>query len=216
MMKEGTSTFLQIDLQNLYSANHKQKIDLEKMWKHFNERETEMLMGAIVYTVRSPEFDSASFETKLKMIGYDIRTKSFMRVKKSLGKIVKEIARDFSYKGFFDQDRLDEIRELATTNLDVILTMECLIRKDLFDKWILVSNNGAFSDVCRYLREIGKKVEVWCFKDSYDASLELYVDKLRFIDEDFCLKRQAINIFGIYAPPEGLEEFDSTSIQGLK
>jgi uncharacterized LabA/DUF88 family protein len=183
--EEGSATFLQIDLQNLYSsASHNQKVDLEKIWDHFNDRETENLIGSVVYTIRSPEFDSTKFETKLKMIGYDIRTKSFMKVKKS-----KDIS----------------------INLDVLITMECLIRKDLFDKWILMSNNGAYADLCRYLREMGKKVEIWCFRDSYDPSLELYADKLHFIDDDFCMKKQSISVFGINW---GLEKFDSTTVWG--
>jgi uncharacterized LabA/DUF88 family protein len=184
-VKEGSATFLQIDLQNIFATvSHNQKLDLEKIWNHFNERETESLIGSIVYTIRSPEFDSVKFEAKLKSIGFDIRTRSFAKIKGS--------------------------REI---NLDVLITMDCLIRKDLFDKWILISNNGAYIDLCRYLRETGKKVEIWCYRDAYDPNLELYADKLHFIEEDFCLKKQSISVFGINW---GLEKMDSTAFWGLK
>jgi len=181
-MKEGTSTFLQVDLQNMYTYN--QKIDFEKLWDHFNERETETLIGSVVYTIRSHEFDSTRFETKLKSIGFDIRTKSFTKVKRS--------------------------RDILP-NLDVLITMECLIRKDLFDKWILVSNNGAYADLCKYLREIGKTVEIWCFRDSYDPNLELYADKLHFLDDNLCLRKQSIAVFGINTFQECADRFDSTA-----
>lgn len=184
-MNEGTATFLQIDLQNMFLSGHNQKIDLEKIWHHFNDRETEFLIGSVIYTVRSPEFDSSKFETKLKTIGYDVRTKSFTKVKKS--------------------------KEIVSANLDVLITMECLIKKDIFDKWILISNNGAYTDLCRYLREVGKKVEIWCFRDSYDPNLEIYVDKLHFIEEDFCMKKPGISVFGINW---GIDKFDSTAFWG--
>jgi uncharacterized LabA/DUF88 family protein len=188
-VNEGSATFLQVDLQNMYAyASHNQKIDLEKIWHHINDRETEMLIGSIVYTIRSPEIDSVKFEAKLKTIGFDIRTKLLTRIKKP--------------------------KEMALINLDVLITMECLIRRDFFDKWILISNNGTFSDLCKYLREIGKKVEIWCFRDIYDPSLELYADKLHFIDDEFCLKRQSISVFGINWGLEKLDRFDSTTFWG--
>jgi hypothetical protein len=95
-----------------------------------------------------------------------------------------------------------------TANLDVLITMECLLKKDLFDKWILISNNGSYSELCKYLRDIGKQVEIWCFRDSYDPTLEIYADKLHFITEDYCLKKLGISVFGINW---GIDKFDSTS-----
>ena len=187
-MSDGIATFLQIDLQNIFvSSNHNQKVDLKKIWDHLSERETESLIGSVIYTIRSPEFDSSKFETKLKSIGYDIR--------------VKNLPGGFKKTG------------LLAPDLGVLITMECLIKKDLFDKWIIISNNGAYTDLCKYLKSQGKKIEVWCFRDVYDPSLELYADKLNFIDEKFCFKKPGISVFGINW---GLEKFDSTAFWSRK
>ena len=49
---ESTATLLQVDLQNLFlTVTHGQKLDFEKIWEHFNGRETEFLTGAIVYKI---------------------------------------------------------------------------------------------------------------------------------------------------------------------
>ena len=178
---EETSTFIQVDLQNLFlSSARGQKLDFEKIWDSIKNRETEILTEAIIYTVRSSEFDSSKFETKLRSIGYDIKTKN-------LPKILK--------RG----------RDLLTH--DVSITIDCLSRIDLFGKWILMSNNGSFSDLSKYLRDRGKKVEIWCFRENFDPNLELYADRMQFLDDNF-LRKPSISVFGINSF-EGI--LDSTS-----
>lgn len=181
-MSQEMATFFQVDLQNIFGSTN-QRVDLEKIWKHINDREPESLIGSVVYTVRSNEFDSSKFESKLKNIGYDIRTKNLIKS--------------------FKKPRVSTL----SVNLDILITMECLLKRDLFDKWILMSNNGSYTDLCKYLRDIGKKIEIWCFRDSYDPSIEMYADKLNFITEEYCLKKTSVSVFGINW---GMERFDST------
>ena len=105
-------TFLQIDLQNLfYEARRRdEKIDFEKIWDSICSRESEFLTEATVYLIRSQDFDSDKFETKLKKWGYKIQAKNAHRVIKD-GRV------------FYKQ-----------TNLDVEITVDCMTKMDSFDK----------------------------------------------------------------------------------
>ena len=78
MSENHAATYLQIDLQNLFfeARNQGQKIDFDKVWHFFSDRETEILTAASIYLIRAEDFDSRKFETKLKTLGYDIKVKN--------------------------------------------------------------------------------------------------------------------------------------------
>jgi uncharacterized LabA/DUF88 family protein len=175
------ATLLQIDLQNLsYIAKARgQKIDIEKIWDHFNGRESEVLMDALVYLIRGEDFDNSKFEAKIDQLGYKIRAKQAIK----------------SYKGGKSFYR--------NTNHDVMVVIDCLDRLDSFNKLILMSGNGDFADLCKYVRQKGKKVEIWSFKESYNPVLEPHADKIHFIDdEDFLYKRPSVSVFGFNWEPQ--------------
>ena len=186
----SSATFLQIDLQSLFGPGRK-KIDFDKVWEHFNDRETEFLTGAIIYSIKSSDFDSSRFETKLRSIGYDLKVKSLPRISK----------RHY---------------DAPTQHVSHVIpiAIDCVSRLDRFDKWILMSNNGEFIDLCKYLKNVGKKIELWSFMDNYDPILEPYVDRMHFIEDNLCLQKPSISVFGANW---GLEKFetllDSTSIR---
>lgn len=168
------ATFLQIDLQNLFYAarNKGRRIDLEKLWDHFQGRETEFMTDAIVYMIRSPDFNSRKFEEKLQSIGYTLKIRESVKIFKSRRPIYKQ------------------------TNHDVNITIDCLDRINIFDKWILMSGDGDFADLAAYLKKKRKKVEIWSFEESHNAMLEPYADKMKFIDESFFYKKPDIDVFG--------------------
>jgi len=168
------STFLQIDLQNLFfeAKNKGEKIDLEKILIYFNSRETEYLTEAIVYMVRNDDFNSGKFETKLVELGYNLKTRDALK-----------ITRD--NRTFYRQ-----------TNHDVGLTVDCIAKLDMFDKWILMSGDGDFADLCKFIKQKKKKVEVWSFRECYNSALEPYVDRVHFIDDKFFYKRPNVKVFG--------------------
>lgn len=168
------ATYLQVDLQNLFfeARNRGQKLDLSKVWHFFNGRDTEILTAATVYLVRGEDFDSTKFEAKLLSIGYDIRAKNVI-------KIVKK----------------DKI-EYQNSNHDVNITIDCIDKIDTFNKWILMSGDGDFADLGKYMKKKKKKVEIWSFKECYSASLEMYADKVHFIDEKFFYKKPKVQVFG--------------------
>jgi uncharacterized LabA/DUF88 family protein len=178
------ATFLQIDLHSLFStSNRGQKIDFEKIWDHFRYRDSEFLTDAIIYTIKGPEIDSIRFEKKLKTIGYNLKSKKTTKISRK--------------------------NKHYSLNNDIIITIDCLIRLDQFDKLILMTNNGNFADLCSYLKTQGKQIEIWSFRETYNTVLEKYADKMQFLNENFCLKRPSINVFGINW---GLEKMmDTTS-----
>lgn len=177
------ATFLQIDLQSLFGPLNRKKMDFDKIWDHFNSRETEFLTGNLIYTIKNLDFDSTRFEQKLKSIGFDLKIKTLPR---NAGR----------YRG----------ENLTPVNHNLTITIDCLSRMDRFDKVILMTNNGVFGDLCKHLKDNGKKIELWSFSDNYDPSLELYADKLHFIDDSFCLQKPSISVFGANW---GLEKFQS-------
>ena len=169
-----TATFMQIDLQNLFFAarNKDRRIDFEKIWEHFHERESEFLVDAVIYMIRSQDFDSSKFEKKLTSIGYNLRVKNSERL---------NVGKKIIYK---------------QTNHDVNITIECLDRIQNFDKWILMSGDGDFADLCAHLKKKGKQVEVWSFQECYNQSMDPYVDRVHFIEKGFFYRPPDVQLFG--------------------
>jgi uncharacterized LabA/DUF88 family protein len=120
--------------------------------------------------IRSNDFDSSKFEKKLESIGYNLRIKNSSRVGK---------------KSFYKQ-----------SNHDTNIIIDCLDKIKIFDKWILMSGDGDFADLCAYLKKKDKKIEVWSFKDCYNSLLEPHIDKMHFIEENFFYKKPDIKVFG--------------------
>lgn len=173
-MSENIGTFMQVDLQNLFYAarNKGHKIDFEKIWTHFHERETEFMTDAFIYMIRSPDFDSSKFESKLKSIGYNLKIKNVLKINKGKKSIYKQ------------------------SNHDVNITVDCLDRINSFNKWILMSGDGDFVDLCTYLKKKKKKIEVWGFRECHNSILEPYADKIYFIEDSFFYKKPKVNVFG--------------------
>lgn len=169
-----TATLMQIDLQNLfYAARHKgHRIDFEKIWQNFSERESEFLTESIVYMIRSTDFNSSKFEKKLESIGYKLKIKNSSKLNKGKKPLYKQ------------------------SNHDVNIVVDCLDKINSFDKWILMSGDGDFADLCRYLKNKDKKIEVWSFQNCYNSLLEPHIDKIHFIEEEFFYKKPNIKVFG--------------------
>jgi hypothetical protein len=188
---DQSATFLQIDLQSLFGRGRRKKMDFEKIWDNFNDRESEFLTGAVIYSIKSPDFDYSRFETKLRAVGYDLKVKSLPKQKK--------------FQNYGPSTHVSHI---------IPITIDCISKLDRFDKWIFMSNNGEFVDLCKYLKEIGKKIELWSFMDNYDPVLEPYADKMHFIDDVFCMEDQppSISVFGANWGLDKIESiFDSTT-----
>lgn len=185
-MRDSIATFLQIDLQSLFGTfNRNKKLDFEKIHNHFNSRETEFLTGSCIYTIKSPDFDASRFETKLRVLGYDIKVKN-------LPKPVKSPLRG----NYYIPNPINAVSHVMP------ITIDCVYRMNRFDKWIIITNNNAnFYDLCVFLKEQGKKIELWSFNYNYDSILESFAER-HFITEDFCLQRSNVNVFGANSGPD--------------
>jgi hypothetical protein len=181
-----STTFLQIDLQSLFGTNNRnKKLDFEKIREYFNSRETEYLIGSCVYSIKSPDFDSSKFEAKIRAIGFDLKVKNFHRTSHNF-------------------------KSPAVSHV-VTMTIDCVRKMDIFDKYILLSNNtNGFYDLCKFLKDNNKKIELWSFQDNYDPILEPIVDR-HFIDDDFCLQKTNISVFGANSGPNSFD-FDSSEV----
>jgi uncharacterized LabA/DUF88 family protein len=175
MKAEGISTLMQIDLQYLFHGARNiggAKIDFDKIMEHIVDRDTENLTKAIVYLIRNEKlFDSRFFENRLKGTGYTIKAKN----------AIKSV-------------RDDKVVYMASQ--EVPLTIDCIDLLHTFDKLILMSGNGAFTDLCKYLQKKGKKVELWCFEKDHNRELCRQADKCHFISGKFFLRSPNVQIFG--------------------
>lgn len=180
-MNDPTPTLLQIDVQNLfYGSKFKGcRLDFEKVWEYFHNRETEFMTDALAYTIQGDDYNSSKFESRLREIGFTLKTrKSFKVVDKS------SIGADGNPKVHW-----------GGTNHDVTIAVDCMSRLGTFNKWILMSGDGDFIELAKHLKQRGKIVEIWSF--NRNPGLETYANKIYQIDEKFFLREPNISVFGI-------------------
>ena len=156
---------------------------------------------------RSPDHDSRSFEKKLKLIGYTLSTKEVIRrrapePKNPVEKWKREVEEDETQLGFKQWQRYrPHYRKTPPkyiyrqTDMSVEITIDCIDHINTFDKWILMSGDGDFAELCRYVQERGKEVEIWSFKDSSSFMLEKYANRVNFIEDSF-FQRRVVQTFG--------------------
>ena len=198
-----TTTLLQIDHEYVsrFTESIGKRLDYEKIWNHFANREAEFLTDAILYMIRYEGLTSEALEAKLKHIGYTLRTKNASVVKRRShpdSERQHAVSAGFqrSYRGGNFNPQQAKIRYTHVSH-DVGITVDCIDRIGTFNKWILISGDGDFIELCRYLKKKGKKIEIWCFKQRYNLQLEMYADKIYFIDKAFHLsKHSAVEVFG--------------------
>jgi len=180
---------------NLKNDPAPKRLDFDTIWSHFKNRETEYLISGIVYTIKNMDRVDPNyydrFEKKIRSIGFDLKVKTLPKTLKRYN-----------------------------ASQAIPIAIDCISRADIFEKWILMTNNNSeFLDLCKYLKNIGKKIEIWSFKDNYDPILEPYADKMHFIEDSFCMKSgHGMFVFGInWGGDELLSsiEMDSTVVPGV-
>jgi len=189
-------TLLQIDHEYIarFTEGIDKRLDFEKIWNHFTNREAEFLTDALLYMIRYEGVFSEALEAKLKHIGYTLRTKNAAVIKRKPQNIPQGKSRFVRP----NQGKPSEQKVQYThVSHDVGIAVDCIDRLDMFKKWILISGDGDFIDLCRFLKKKGKKIEIWCFKQRYNLQLEMYADKIYFIDKSFYLpKHSSVEVFG--------------------
>ena len=150
-----------LDIQNLYYSARDtfgRKVNFEEILKKvLRER---VLIRAIAYLVKLKGVEQKGFINTLKNIGYQVRVKE--------PKIFK---------------RFDDNGNLWTTikaDWDMGIAMDAIALSEKIDVAVLISGDGDFTDLVRFLHTKGVKVEIAAFKQT--ASKELIEVSDEFID----------------------------------
>jgi len=150
-----------LDIQNLYYSARDafgRKVNFEAVLnKVLRDR---VLIRAIAYLVKLKGVEQKGFINTLKNIGYQVRVKE--------PKIFK---------------RFDDNGNLWTTikaDWDMGIAMDAIALSEKIDVAILISGDGDFTDLVRYLHTKGVKVEIVAFKQT--AAKELIEVSDEFID----------------------------------
>lgn len=156
-------TLIAIDAQNLYYSarrNYDGRVDFQKLWDHLQEQEEESF--SIVYLVRGSDYDSSGFENLLRGIGYRISPRRAVRA--------------------FDGHR----SRIKYDSHQIRISMDAAVRfTDRYSKFILISGDVDYSDLCAELRHMGKATEFWSFDSTLSPDLISSVDKVRFMGAEF-------------------------------
>lgn len=157
-------TFIQIDVQNLFfsARDINRRIDFKKVKEHFIATGHE-LIGLTAYIIRTPDAKSDKFESLLKSLDYNLNIKQAIISRGSEGQRI--------YKG---------------TDQDMSICIDCLMNIDHFDKWVLMSGDGDFIDLCKHLKKLDKFIEVWSLPGvSFNKNFCDYADQIVFMNEKF-------------------------------
>jgi uncharacterized LabA/DUF88 family protein len=162
-------TFIQIDVQNLFfsAKDINKRIDFLKIRDHFSKSGDE-IVGMSAYIVRTPDAPYGKFEALLKSLGYDL--------------VIKQASIGYSHGGQ---------RIYKGTDHDLAICIDCMKAIDRFDKWVLMSGDGDFIDLCKHLKKNGKTIEVWSLPGvSFNKKFCDYVDMIQFLNENFFFTKE--------------------------
>jgi len=163
-------TYVQIDVQNLFfsAKDINKRIDFVKIREHFDQTGEE-LEAIVAYIIRTPDADYHKFEGLLHSLKYELVIKQAV--------ITHDLEGNRIYKG---------------TDQDMAICIDCMRNIDNFDKWVLMSGDGDFIDLCRYLKSKNKIVEVWALSGvSFNRNFCDYVDSIKFIGKNYFYERDS-------------------------
>jgi uncharacterized LabA/DUF88 family protein len=174
--------YVQLDVQNLFFAAKDigKRIDFMKIRDHFT-KSGDTVVGLVAYIIRTPDADHVKFEYFLKSLGYTLAIKKAQ----------------ISY-------RQDGSRIYKGTDQDIAICIDCLENREKFDKWVLMSGDGDFIDLCRHLKSKGKTVEIWSMGGgSFNRGFCDYADTIRFLSKNFFYEKPQLTTNTGYACATG-------------
>jgi uncharacterized LabA/DUF88 family protein len=169
------NTYIQIDVQNLFfsARDINKRIDFKKIQEHFVDS-GDNIVGLNAYIIRTPDAKSDKFEALLKSFNYGLNIKQAQISRGTDGQRI--------YKG---------------TDQDMAICIDCLTNIDKFDKWVLMSGDGDFIDLCKHLKKFDKFIEVWSIPGtSFNRSFCDYADQIVFMNDKFFFDKDEIRLDG--------------------
>lgn len=157
-------TFIQMDVQNLFfsAKDINKRIDFLKIRDYFKKTGDE-IVGLYAYTVKTPDAKSNKFESFLRSLGYTLKIKKAIVTQNPEGQRF--------YKG---------------TDQDMAICIDCMNKEDEFDKWVLMSGDGDFIDLCKHLKKKDKSIEIWSVHGvSFNKNFCNYADTIKFLNNNF-------------------------------
>jgi uncharacterized LabA/DUF88 family protein len=164
-------TYIQIDVQNLFfsARDINKRIDFKKIKEHFADS-GDVIIGLNAYIIRTPDAKSDKFEALLKSLDYGLNIKQAQISRGADGQRI--------YKG---------------TDQDMAICIDCLTHVDKFDKWVLMSGDGDFIDLCKHLKKLDKFIEVWSLPGlSFNKCFCDYADQIVFMNDKFFFDKDEI------------------------
>lgn len=153
-----------VDIQNIfYSARNTfdRKVNFVKLIELIVAKRN--LFRAIAYAIKLKGINYQSFVSTLKHIGYQVKEKE--------------------PKIFISKDDSGNQIQTIKADWDMGLAMDAIILADKIDVAILVSGDGDFTELIRFLKTKGVKVEIAAFAQT--AAKELIENADEFIDLNY-------------------------------
>lgn len=164
-------TYIQIDVQNLFfsARDINQRIDFKKIRDHFLNSDCEII-GLNAYIVRTPDANSQKFEGLLRALNYTLKIKNAIISEDNEGNRI--------YKG---------------TDHDMAICIDSINNINNFDKWVLMSGDGDFIDLCKFLKKRNKFIEIWAIPGiSFNRNFCDYADQVVFMNDKFFYNKDDI------------------------
>jgi uncharacterized LabA/DUF88 family protein len=158
-------TYIQIDVQNLFfsAKDIKKRIDFKRIRDHFYNKKEDDIVGLNAYIIRTPDAKSDKFEERLISLDYNLIIKK--------ATIIRDHEGNRIYKN---------------TDQDIAICIDCLANIDKYDRWVLMSGDGDFVDLCKYLKNNNKFIEIWSIPGSgFNKRFCDYADQITFMNDQF-------------------------------
>lgn len=156
-------TYVQLDVQNLFfsAKDIRRKIDFKKISNYFLETGDDVTL--VAYIIRTPDAKSDRFESLLRSLSYQLVIKH------------ARISRAASGQRLYKE-----------TDQDMSICIDCMKNIDNFDKWVLMSGDGDFIDLCKHLKSHNKAIEIWAVPGgSFNKRFCDYADSIIFLNDKF-------------------------------
>jgi uncharacterized LabA/DUF88 family protein len=177
MNQIGTSKlekiYIAVDVSNLYLSckemyGHRAKIDFKALSQFFNTNPEQVESDAmlVAYTIGNLDNNQTRFHNTLKKFGYNVKHRPITFPK----------GKDKPFG----------------TDWGIGIAIDALQFIDLYDTFVLISGNGDYDLLLKYLHERGKHTVVVSF--AHTKSKLLDSDESYYLDDSFLFNKESLNV----------------------